>query len=109
MEPAVQVDDKLILVITTARIVFINITNSGWVDAGWDKVSAIQWSNSTARNTRNEASWQWCVQRSRPQYVQRANVNVASGDCDIARQLTFDANHRLQRIGSLQVIRQFIN
>src|SRR5215213_1466990 len=109
METAVEVDDELTLVVTTARLVFEDVATRRGINVRGNKVSAVQRTNPACRHARNKRSRKRSVQRPRAQDVQRANVDVAGCECQIMWQLPLDTDHRLQRVRRLQIFRESIN
>src|ERR1700754_2960394 len=109
MQAAVEVDDELVLVVTTARLVFKNIATRRRIDLCRNEIRAVQRTNATVRNARNERARQRRIQRPRAQHVQRANVDVTRSNRQIVWQLTFDAKHSLHRIRRLKSVSETVN
>src|ERR1041384_4698379 len=106
MEPAGEVNDELVLVETTTRLILKNITARCRIDLRGNEIGAVERSDSTIRHTRNESAGQRRIEWSCAQHVQRADVDVAGCERHIPRQLALDTKHALKRVRRLQSLSQ---
>src|SRR6185369_14630518 len=86
VETAVEIKDELILVVTSARVVFEDVATRRRIDVGWNKIGAIQRSDAAVNHTRNERAGQRRVKWPGTQHVQRTNVDVARRNREILWQ-----------------------
>src|SRR5687767_11084771 len=92
-EPAVEVQDELVLAVTAARLILEDVATRRRVDVRGNEIGAVQRTQTTIRNARNERTRQRRINRPRAQHVQRANVDVAGRERDVPWQLALDAEN----------------
>src|SRR5690242_12478278 len=109
MQTTAEVDDELVLAVTTARVVLEHVASRRRIDVGRNEVSAIQRANAAGWNIRDKRARQRRIQRHRAQHVQRADVDVARGDSEIVWQLSLDTHHRLHRVRRLDSVLESID